>query len=156
MMTNAGGATVIIRLFESADQAAARAVVLAGMRDHWGDAYDESVNVDIDDIATYYAKSRFLVACHGDVLVGTGAVTIQDDGATAIVTRMSTLASHRRKGVARTMLHALIAHAREQRCPRVVLSTNAEWDDAVAFYRACGFEEMRRTEAGVIFVMPLS
>lgn len=144
----------VIRPFRPADQDGARTVIIDGMREHWGDAFDWLFNTDVDDIAAYYAKSTFLVACDGDTIVATGAVTPQPDG-TAIVTRMSTLESHRRRGVARRLLDELIAHGRAAGCTRVVLSTNAAWHDAVAFYTACGFAEMRRTDAAVIFVLPL-
>jgi GNAT superfamily N-acetyltransferase len=173
---------IIIRPFDPADQDGARAVIAAGMRERWGPAFDMSLNTDVDDIASYYANSVFLVACeraaqdqsnevshlapHGalhpasyfvrrDRIVATGAMTPQPDGA-AIVTRMSTLASHRRHGIARSLLDHLIARARHANCERVVLSTNIGWDDAIAFYAACGFKELRRTDAGVVFVLPLT
>jgi GNAT superfamily N-acetyltransferase len=171
---------IIIRPFEPADQDGARAVIAAGMRERWGPAFDMSLNTDVDDIASYYANSIFLVACEpaphdppnnaprllprdprhaasgaAPRIVATGAMTPQPDGA-AIVTRMSTLASHRRHGIARSLLDALIVRARDANCERIVLSTNIGWHDAIAFYTACGFEELRRTDTGVVFVLPLT
>jgi putative acetyltransferase len=140
---------IVVRPFAAPDQQAARALVLEGLGEHFG-AIDETLNPDLNDIAASYATGVFLVACDGDRVVGTGALTPQADGV-AIVSRMSTAAAHRRRGVARAVLARLVELARERGCGRVVLGTNADWADAIAFYRAFGFEEMRRTPTGVLF-----
>ena len=150
---NAKGVDILVRAFAPAGQRAARAVVLGGLGEHFG-AIDETLNPDLNDIAASYAAGVFLVACDGDVIVGTGALTPRADGV-AIVSRMSTAAAHRRRGVARAVLSRLVDVARERGCTRVVLGTNVGWDDAIAFYRAFGFEEMRRTPTGVLFEMVL-
>jgi GNAT superfamily N-acetyltransferase len=142
-----------VRPFETADQQSARAVILEGLGEHFG-SIDETLNPDLNDIAASYASAVFLVACEGDSIAGTGALTPRDDGV-GIVSRMSTAAAHRRKGVARAVLTHLVEHARERGCTRVVLGTNAGWEDAIAFYRAFGFSEMRRTPTGVLFELLL-
>ena len=145
----ASDANILVRPFEAADQQAARRLVLEGLGEHFG-SIDETLNPDLNDIAVSYANALFLVACDGDAIAGTGALTPQADGA-GIVSRMSTAAAYRRKGVARAVLTRLVEHARERGCSRVVLGTNAAWEDAIAFYRAFGFSEMRRTPTGVLF-----
>jgi GNAT superfamily N-acetyltransferase len=144
---------IVVRPFEARDQRAARAVILAGLGEHFG-AIDETLNPDLNDIAASYGGAAFLVACDGDEIVGTGALTPRPDGV-AIVSRMSTAAAHRRRGVAREVLSRLVDAARERGCTRVVLGTNIDWEDAIAFYRAFGFEEMRRTPTGVLFELVL-
>ena len=149
----ASDANILVRPFEVADQKAARTLILEGLGEHFG-AIDETLNPDLGDIATSYASALFLVACDRDAIVGTGALTPQADGV-AIISRMSTALAYRRKGVARAVLSRLVEHARERRCTRVVLGTNAGWEDAIAFYRAFGFSEMRRTPTGVLFELVL-
>ncbi len=144
---------VQIRPFEPRDQPAARALILAGLGEHFG-FIDETLNPDLADISTTYADGVFFVACDGDTIVGTGALTPQPDGS-AIVSRMSTAATCRRRGVARAVLMRLAYEARERRCARLVLGTNADWQDAIAFYLAFGFSEMRRTPTGVLFELAL-
>ena len=150
---DADTATILVRPFEPADQPAVRSLILEGLGEHFG-SIDETLNPDLNDIAAAYANALSLVACDGDVIAGTGALTPQADGV-AIISRMSTAAAHRRKGVARAVLTRLVEHARERGCSRVVLGTNAGWEDAIAFYRAFGFSEMRRTPTGVLFELVL-
>lgn len=145
--------SILIREFEPRDQGAARALILEGFRERFGEI-DEALNPDLRDIAASYASGLFVVACDGDAIAGTGALTPQPDG-TAIITRMSTAAEHRRSGVGRAVLAHLTTHAASLGCTRVVLGTNIEWADAMAFYKACGFAEMRRTPTGVLFEMAL-
>ena len=152
-MRTSGEPAAVIRAFEAADQAAARAVILEGLGEHFG-FIDETLNPDLDDIATSYANGVFLVAVIDGGIAGTGAMMPQPDG-TALVARMSTLAKHRRRGVARQILSALIEQARERGCTRIVLGTNAEWGDAIAFYAATGLTEMRRTAGAVLFELTL-
>ena len=57
---------------------------------------------------------------------------------------MSTAAAHRRRGVASAILRHLLNDARTRGCAAVVLGTNAEWSDALAFYRSRGFTEVGR------------
>jgi GNAT superfamily N-acetyltransferase len=141
--------SIAVRTFEPNDQSAVRALILEGFRERFG-WIDESMNPDLDDIAASYSGALFVVASDGSEIVGTGALTRQDDG-TAIVTRMSTAARHRRRGIGRAVLAHLLNEAEARVCSRLVLGTNIEWKDAIAFYLACGFEEMRRTPTGVLF-----
>jgi GNAT superfamily N-acetyltransferase len=128
-------------------------LILEGLGEHFG-SIDETLNPDLNDITASYAGALFLVACDGDAIAGTGALSPQADGV-AIVSRMSTAAACRRKGVARAVLTRLVEHAHERGCTRVVLGTNVGWEDAIAFYRAFGFSEMRRTPTGVLFELLL-
>jgi hypothetical protein len=46
----------VMRDFTHGDQIAVRELVLGGMRERWGDAYDPSANPDLDDISTTYVS----------------------------------------------------------------------------------------------------
>ncbi len=145
--------TVLVRRFEDRDQDAARRLILEGLGGHFG-FIDETMNPDLDDIATSYADGLFLVAeCDGQI-VGTGVI-VRDGTGSAVVRRMSTSAAHRRRGVAWALLDRLVEHARETSCGRVVLTTNDDWQDAIAFYLAFGFRDALHHGGGVVFVMDL-
>jgi GrpB-like predicted nucleotidyltransferase (UPF0157 family)/ribosomal protein S18 acetylase RimI-like enzyme len=60
------------------------------------------------------------------------------------ITALSVRSDRRRRGVARALLEAVEAIARESGCFRVELTTRQDRDDALRFYEACGFEERPR------------
>jgi len=128
--------SVVVRRFAPADQHAARALILEGMRDHSG-FIDDTLNRDLDDIELSYADGVFLVAEQDRDIVATGALVPRDDDCGEVV-RMSTLRDHRRRGIARSLLRALIDEARALNHVQVRLDTNIDWTDAIAFYDRCG------------------
>lgn len=130
-------APIEIRPFTPADQAAARSLILAGLQEHWG-TLDPNLNPDLDDIARHYAHGVFLTAWQDGGLVGTGALVEEAPGVARIV-RMSVDRRRRRAGIGWRILSRLIDHARAHGFRRIVLETTDTWDDAIAFYRRCGF-----------------
>lgn len=52
---------------------------------------------------------------------------------------------HHGKGIGTRLLEAALRHCRETAVPSVWLTTNAENDPAIAFYRAQGFEQIGQT-----------
>jgi GNAT superfamily N-acetyltransferase len=139
-----------VRAFCPSDQERARALILDGMREHWGSDFDPSFNRDIDDIAVAFARDVFVVAELDGVVAGTGALKMRSE-ATGEVVRMSVSADRRRRGIATAVLEQLIDEARARGCRRAVLATNLSWVDARAFYAAAGFREIARTDVGVVF-----
>ena len=128
---------VRIRTFTPADQQVVRALVLAGLAEHWGEV-DPTLNPDLDDIASAYAHGCTLVTEVDGHVVGTGTV-VPRDARTAELVRMSVAAERRGAGIGRHLVDALVARAAAWGNARVVLETTATWDDTVAFYRSCGF-----------------
>jgi ribosomal protein S18 acetylase RimI-like enzyme len=126
------------------------------MREHWG-VLDPTLNRDLDDIATSYARGTFLVACVDDIVVATGALRPIDDGVRGEIVRMSTLAAYRRCGIARLVLSDLVAEARGRGMRSVTLTTSSDWHDAIAFYEASGMTRVDRGPgfAGAAFVLRL-
>jgi GrpB-like predicted nucleotidyltransferase (UPF0157 family)/GNAT superfamily N-acetyltransferase len=57
------------------------------------------------------------------------------------ITALSVRADRRRRGIARALLEAVEAIARQRGCVRVELTTRPGRDDALSFYTACGFED---------------
>jgi len=144
---------VTIRPFLPEDQQAAKALVLAGLEEHWG-RLDPTLNPDLDDIAAAYADGVFLVACHDDRVVGTGALIPEGDGAARIV-RMSVAAPLRRQGVGTRILRRLLEQARADGTDRIVLETTSTWEDAIAFYRRHAFRVVGERDGDIHFVLDL-
>lgn len=92
--------------------------------------------------------------------VGCGAVRLRDP-ATAEVKRMWVEPEARRHGVARTLIAALEAHARDLGATRGVLETGVHQVEALPFYRAAGwrqipcFDEYALTPTSVCFAKDL-
>jgi ribosomal protein S18 acetylase RimI-like enzyme len=141
---------VHIRPFAPTDQTAARALILEGLREHWG-WLDPSLNPDLDDIDTNYITPGhvFFVAKSGQALAGTGALKI--DGDSGQIVRLSVRPQWRRRGVGRTLVIALLEAARARGLVRVWIETNDDWRDAIGLYQCCGFQEFDH-RAGCVFM----
>lgn len=144
---------VTIRPLAPGDAAAARALILGGLAEHWG-YLDERLNPDLDDIAAHYAGALFLVAEVNGELIGTGAL-IAEGPATGRIVRMSVAREKRRHGIGRLLLDALLAAARQRGYRRIVLETTATWEDATAFYRRAGFRPVAERDGDLHFVLEL-
>ena len=129
--------SLIISRFQPSDQQEAKALILAGLAEHWG-ILDLSLNPDLNDIASTYAGADFLVARIAGRIVGTGALVPCGAGSAEIV-RMSVAADQRRCGIGRRIVSGLVALARERGYQRVVLETTASWVEVIQFYLRCGF-----------------
>lgn len=138
-----------LRPFTFYDQAAARALILAGLGEHFG-FIDESLNPDLDDIWQSYVQPGhlFLVAELDDCLVGTGAL-IQETPDTGRIVRLSVSQAQRRAGIGRALLEHLLQAGRERGYRQIVVETNHDWHDAIGLYRRCGFVEYGRDEESV-------
>ena len=139
--------------FRPQDQRAAKALILAGLKEHWG-VLDARKNPDLNDIAASYADGVFLVARQDGHLVGTGAFRPITD-ATVEIVRMSVKREKRRQGIGREILAELCWQAYRLGYRRAILETTASWQEAVAFYRAFGFEVTHRSADDVYFAMDL-
>ena len=144
-----------IRPFAPADQTAARALILEGLREHWG-WLDPSLNTDLTDItASYVAPGHvFLVAESGQALAGTGALIVDRDKGQIV--RVAVHPQWRRRGIGRALVAALLEAARARGLARVWMETNDDWIDAVSLYRSCGFQEFDRREGCVFMALNLA
>ena len=136
---------VRIRPFAPSDQRAARALILAGLREHWG-WLDPSLNPDLNDIAASYIAPGhvFFVAESGQALAGTGALVI--DGDSGQIVRVAVCPQSRRRGIGQALVIALLEAARACGLARVWMETNDDWVNAIALYRRCGFQEFDHRE----------
>jgi GNAT superfamily N-acetyltransferase len=129
---------ILIEPFRPEDQAAVKALILAGLVEHWG-RLDASKNPDLDDIASSYAGGTFLIARLAGQVIGTGALVSKDEKTGQIV-RMSVAASQRRRGTGRLILENLLDCARRAGMTEVILETTSAWTSVIEFYKNGGFE----------------
>jgi putative acetyltransferase len=129
---------ILIEPFQPEDQAAVKALVLAGLVEHWG-RLDASKNPDLDDIASSYASGTFLIARLAGQVIGSGAL-VPISESTGQIVRMSVAASHRRLGTGSLILENLLDCARRAGMKEVILETTAVWMGVIEFYKSAGFE----------------
>ncbi len=111
--------SIFLRPFQPQDQQPARELILEGLVEHWG-FLDPTLNPDLNDIAHTYANGLFLTAWQGMTLVGTGAF-LPVDGQTVQIVRMSVRKSHRRLGLGKRILEALLQEAARRGYRRAIL-----------------------------------
>jgi GNAT superfamily N-acetyltransferase len=146
-----------MRDFAPSDQEPFRALVLRGLEERWGDAFDAGRNPDLVDIGeSYVARDADVVVVELDgALVATGILVPEGDGNGRIV-RMSVDAAQRRRGLGRRVVAELVARARARGMAEVHVLTDTPWESAVALYAACGFDNLGSDGTDTHFVMALS
>jgi ribosomal protein S18 acetylase RimI-like enzyme len=146
----------VLRDFEPCDQAPVRELVLSGMRERWGDAYDPLANPDLDNISASYVDrgADVVVAEIGGEIVATGMLRPEGDGRGRIV-RVSVDQAHRQRGFGRQLVEELVRRARRRGMLEVVVLTDTPWTSALALYRSCGFNDVGEDENDTHFVLPL-
>jgi ribosomal protein S18 acetylase RimI-like enzyme len=139
---------MIIRAFRASDQPAARALIEEGLSEHFG-FLDREANPDLDDIESSYSHARgaFIVAEIDGKLVGTTGLVLEDERARLV--RVGVDRTHRRSGVASELLDKAIELAAAAGARELVVYTQPEWADAMAFYRAHGFTQYGRDDIDV-------
>lgn len=118
---------------------AARKLILDGLEERFG-FLDHSFNPDLRNIIRNYSQDGgvFLVGLQDNKVICTGALT--KEGTTAgRIQRMSVKKSHRRGGLAESMLRKLEETARQLGYNELVLETNNEWHSAIEFYKKMGY-----------------
>jgi putative acetyltransferase len=146
---------ILIRPFAEGDQAAVRALVLAGLKDHFGEL-DPTLNHDLDNIAlSYVARGGIVIVAERDaVIVETGALIPVEPGVSHLV-RMSVDGAARGQGLGKRLATHLIERARARGDGRVLVETNDDWLDAIALYRRCGFNDERFENGEIHLVINL-
>ena len=151
-------ADVSIRAFAEADAEAVRDLFIRvnrllapdGMQDAFERYIQDSIAEEIGRISDYYAAKRggFWVAELASVVVG--MFGLEPSGADAMeLRRMYVDPDFRRRGIAQAMLAAAEDHCRDAGLARLDLSTSEVQPDALAFYRAQGYVQVREEVAEV-------
>lgn len=112
--------TPVLRDFRPSDQRARRRLILEGLRDRRGEAFDASVNPDLRDfVANYLECGAEIVVFESDGEIIAAGIVVADDGATGWIMRMSVSAVHRRQGLARGVVEELTRRASLTRDERI-------------------------------------
>jgi ribosomal protein S18 acetylase RimI-like enzyme len=145
-----------IRSFQSADQTAARRLIMAGLAEHFGYA-DEYANPDLDDIAANYPARghAFLVAESGGNLIGAAGLRLVGSEAGRVV-RVSVARGHRGQGIARALMMRLHELAARMGLDRLWVETNDDWADAIGLYVALGYREYARADGSIYLALELA
>jgi len=149
---------MVLRDFRPDDQGAVRDIVLDGMRERWGDAFDAAVNVDLDDIWTYYVSERRaeVVVCEEEGAVVATGTLLPLDIDTGQLVRIAVIRQQRRKGIAAAIVKELQRRAGQNEMKTLVVTTDVPWTDAVALYRACGFTVVETTHTTAMLCMDIA
>jgi N-acetylglutamate synthase-like GNAT family acetyltransferase len=128
------------------------------MRERWGDAFDPAVNVDLDDIWTYYVLERRaeVVVCEEKGAVVATGTLLPLDIDTGQLVRIAVIRQQRRKGIAVAVVKELARRARQNGMKTLLVTTDVPWTDAVALYRACGFSLFDSTSTTAMLSMDVA
>jgi len=154
--TPVGDDRAVIRDFEAADQDPVRDLVLAGLRERWGDVYDPTFNPDLDDIVGEYIHqdADVIVADVDGAIVACGMVVVLPEGRGQI-RRVSVDEAHRREGLGRLIVAELIDRARRRGMAELIVRADTPWTSALELYRSCGFAEVGHDDVDTHFSMRL-
>ena len=133
--------------FDPRYQDAAATLINESLGERFGGVADPTLNRDLYDIAQTYKSGEFVLALHHHRLVGTGAL-VAEGTKTGRIARMHTLSTYRRLGVGTRVLQELERQAQLRGLSRLVLETNASWNDAISFYLRHGYVELGRRREG--------
>jgi putative acetyltransferase len=140
---------ICLRPFQPGDQVACKALILAGLVEHWG-FLDPTLNPDLNDIADSFSAGYFLTAWREHELVGTGGF-LPAGRETLQIVRMSVAKTMRGQGLGQRILVALLAEGCARGYRRAVLETTETWGEVVRFYLKAGFRITHRSEGDVYF-----
>ena len=157
---------LLIRELTAADVPVARRVMMRSVLEDFADSYDPVMHADVDDLAGAYMRPdgafMFVVVdtMTGDLLatggVRTGAFQPERvppqlallerryrDGRTGQIVRVYVLKEHRRRGIARALVRAIIDRVRDDALyERLALHTYPHSPGALAFWTSMGFKEV--------------
>ena len=126
-----------IRPFVSRDQEICKELILDGLSDHFGSAFDTTKfpNQDLDDISTAYKNETFLVVESGGEIIGTGAFIEEDEKTgTGRIKRMYVKREYRRKEIGTKILNELLNVAKDRGYNNIVAETTLHWKYVIDFY----------------------
>lgn len=134
-----GVARLTVRRFVPTDQHDAKALVLAGLEEHWG-SLDPGLNQDLNDIAASYQTGWFLIGDLGSRIAATAGVVPKSSGAAEVV-RLSVAKDLRGRGIGRQMFDEVRNVSARNGITRLVLETSLAWSASVRFWVAVGMQQ---------------
>jgi putative acetyltransferase len=132
---------VTIRTFRKGDENDFRRLNEAWISKYFGiEAKDSQAFEDPGTKIVAKGGEIFLASIDG-IAVGCVALVKMSDGEYELA-KMATDESYQRRGIARALMNAAIAWAREHRARRIYLETNHTLDAALALYESSGFRRI--------------
>lgn len=130
----------MLRTYTPADEVSVRDLILDGMKERWGDAYDPAFNSDLADITGNYVDrgAEVVVVEREGAVIATGTL-IPDVDATGRIVRMAVARSQRRRGLGRLVVNELVRRAKAHSMGEVRVLTDTPWTSAVELYLSTGF-----------------
>ncbi|OWZ17531.1 GCN5-related N-acetyltransferase [Phytophthora megakarya] len=161
-MATAKQAEFILRQYTPQDQAGVNAVFIDGCEfyphilEHWDEFIQESLDGDLARIlSTYIAPGGnfWVITAPGKVnneetVVGIVGLENKGDGVGEL-RRMAVSIAFRRHGIGRRLVAELETWARDNGFTKVILLNGGPQDDARAFYRAIGYQDVGRKVVSV-------
>ncbi len=143
------GDTLNVRSFATPDQEEVQQLILNGLAEHFN-YLDPSLNPDLEDIAaTYLSKGDiFLVVEMNNRIIATGAL-VRESLQTGRIVRVSVASKNRRMGIGQIIVDRLLYISRRLDLKRILVETNLDWHEALAFYQNLGFCENKRDSESV-------
>jgi len=133
----------------------AKKLILEGLEEHFG-FINPHLNKDLDDIQASYIDTghHFITVDLEKSIVGTGAL-VKESPDTGRIVRVSVAPNKRCLGIGSAIVNYLIKLGRRSAFNKIVVETNHDWQDAIALYKRCGFQEYARDEESVHMVFEL-
>lgn len=153
---------MLIRDAKPGDEAAVQDVIFTVLREYGLQPDPDGADSDLKDLRAVYVRhgGAFRVITDADgQIVGCGGLRPAADGDVEL-RKMYLLPQVRRQGLGRRLLEDLISAARRQGHARIVLDTASVLKEAIALYRARGFQpyenEKRARRCDQSFVLSLT
>jgi GNAT superfamily N-acetyltransferase len=117
----------------------AKQIVLEGFKERFGHII-EGLNPDLDDIISHYQGDKyFYIGVQQGEPIATGGIIFETPDECRIV-RMSVRTPYRNSGLGGRMLSFLEREALIKKAGSIILETNKDWNDAIAFYEKNGYK----------------
>ncbi len=145
-LLRAGAVAIETARPDSADGAFARNAYFAELAERFKEGFDPSAHDPAGDLEMALPQGCFLIARLDGEVVGCGGLKRLDEQ-TGEIKRVWTAHAARGLGIARRIMAALEAHARQRAMTRIRLDTNRALSEAQAMYRNMGYREIARYNA---------
>jgi putative acetyltransferase len=141
-----GGPGVVIRTASNRDVEEVKRLVFSVMEEFGLPPDPGGLDADLDDIERNYLHPGGLfevVETTDGTIIGTAGLMIRGNGV-AELRKMYLRKDYRGKGIGRTLLEHMLAHARKVGIKEVELETNSSLQDAIRLYVGYGFQPCPR------------
>lgn len=131
----------LIRPAEAGDAPAIVALVHGVLREYGLVPEPDGIDADLPRVVEAYAGGEFVVVVKDGQIVGTAGLMPVDE-ATLDLRKMYLVPAARGLGLGRFLLERAIGLARARGCRRLSLETHSNLKEAIALYRAHGFQPL--------------